>query len=236
MIYVTGDMHGDLSRMYALIASERIKEGDTLIVCGDFGFIWYDSGNKMKREEKELDTLSADIPFQLLFVDGNHENFNKIYRYPEVERFGSRVHQIRKNIFHLKRGHVYIIEGKTFFTFGGAYSVDRYMRIPNESWWKQEKPVDAEYKIGSDSLKKCGFKVDYILTHTAPTEIIRHIGYSPDPHDAELTGYLEWVMHETDFEKWYFGHFHENKRVLDKFFALYEDIYTVTGQKLKFEL
>ena len=40
MLYVTGDLHGEFSKLEKL----RLNEDDTLIVCGDFGFIW--SGNK----------------------------------------------------------------------------------------------------------------------------------------------------------------------------------------------
>ena len=39
MIYVTGDMHGQISR-FDDPALRRLKEKDTLLVCGDFGFLW----------------------------------------------------------------------------------------------------------------------------------------------------------------------------------------------------
>ncbi len=39
MIYVTGDMHGDESRLYDS-QWRKLKSGDVLIVCGDFGYLW----------------------------------------------------------------------------------------------------------------------------------------------------------------------------------------------------
>ena len=39
MIYVTGDTHGDASR-FDDPRLKNLKQGDTLIVCGDFGFLW----------------------------------------------------------------------------------------------------------------------------------------------------------------------------------------------------
>ncbi len=39
MVYVTGDMHGDFER-FKLPAMKKLKKGDTLIICGDFGFLW----------------------------------------------------------------------------------------------------------------------------------------------------------------------------------------------------
>lgn len=42
MIYLTGDTHGDLER-FKDRALKRLRREDTLIVCGDFGFLWDDS-------------------------------------------------------------------------------------------------------------------------------------------------------------------------------------------------
>ena len=53
MVYVTGDMHGDFER-FKLPAMKKLKKGDTLIICGDFGFLWDGS----KEEEKILEKLS----------------------------------------------------------------------------------------------------------------------------------------------------------------------------------
>ena len=37
MVYITGDVHGDIRRFGA--PARRLKKGDTLIVCGDFGML-----------------------------------------------------------------------------------------------------------------------------------------------------------------------------------------------------
>ena len=162
--------------------------------------------------------------YTICFCDGNHENFPAIYSYPTEIWNGGRVHRIRKNIIHLMRGQVFDIEGKKFFTMGGAYSIDKYMRLENVSWWKEELPTNSEYREATSSLKECENHVDYIITHTAPTEIIRRMGYSPDAHDAELCGFLEWVMHEVKFEKWFFGHWHIDNAIYDKFRAIHFDV------------
>ena len=39
MIFITGDMHGLMER-FQDSAFRHIKKGDTLIICGDFGFLW----------------------------------------------------------------------------------------------------------------------------------------------------------------------------------------------------
>ena len=49
-----------------------------------------------------------------------------------------QIHPNAPNVIHLMCGEIYNIEGKKFFTFGGAVSYDKEQRIPNVSWWKQE--------------------------------------------------------------------------------------------------
>ena len=50
MIYFTGDTHGDKERL-SKFALKQLKSGDTLIVCGDFGFLWDESKKEKKRME-----------------------------------------------------------------------------------------------------------------------------------------------------------------------------------------
>lgn len=217
MIYITGDTHGDQVRFIEnnMDGEDSWGEKDYLIVCGDFGYIFTDSAI----ERDFLDFLEKK-PYNICFCDGNHENFPRIYQYPEQTWKGGRIHRIRKNIIHLMRGQVFTIDGKRIFTMGGAYSVDKYMRFEGRSWWREELPNDEEYREAIRSLKECGNRVDYIITHTAPGEIIRKMGMYPDRHDMELTGFLDWVMHEVEFEKWFFGHWHLDKEIDEKFRAV----------------
>ena len=218
MIYITGDTHGEQNRILQIEEQTGIGTGDCLIVCGDFGYLF----DNDKSEELFLDALSLR-PYTICFCDGNHENFPAIYSFPEENWNGGKIHRIRKNIIHLMRGQVFDIEGSKFFTMGGAYSIDKYKRREGKEWWEQELPTNEEYRESSANLRKNENSVDYIITHTAPTEILRMMGYSPDAHDAELCGFLEWVMHEVCFKKWFFGHWHVDEKINDKFRALYFD-------------
>ena len=191
MVYVTGDMHGEQEKLLAAERDTPLREGDTLIVCGDFGYIFRND----ERERAFLDEVE-NRPYTLCFVDGNHENFPAIYAYPEEIWNGGRVHRIRKNIYHLMRGQVFQLEDKRVFTMGGAYSIDRHFRTEGVSWWPEERPCCEEYDKATRNLLACGKKVDYILTHTMPLKTIRQGGWFPDPHDLELTSYLEWILYQ----------------------------------------
>lgn len=238
MIYITGDTHGSLERFseVGMKGESTWTADDKVIICGDFSFIWYDEDNKKGKEydNKALDIL-AQKPYEILFIDGNHENFNELYSYPQVERYGDKVHKIRDNIYHLQRGRIYKIEGKSFFTFGGAYSIDKYRRQENISWWSQESPNEQEYARAEQALAQVNYKVDYIITHTAPAAVIEvlmylmpyedRINYTVNAKDYRITNFLnEKIWFKASFKHWYFGHWHLDKQINNKATALLSDV------------
>ncbi len=225
MIYITGDTHGDYNDFMNRIRQHKISKGDIVIVCGDFGFVWDIPENRWS-----LTKLTAE-PFTIVFVDGNHEDFNLLYTYPVIDWNGGKVHKIADNIYHLMRGQRFIIEGKSFFTMGGAYSTDKARRTEGKSWWKQELPDNNEYKIAEETLQSCNYEIDYVLTHTVPQSVIHYLGFVPDMHDAELTGYFEWLYGELKFKKWFAGHFHVNQLVKDNVQVLFDDILPIEQEQ-----
>lgn len=214
-IGITGDIHGDLSL-------KRIKKAiemgyDLLIVVGDFGYLWDNS----KEELKTLDKIE-NMSITILFIDGNHENFNLLKEYPISKWNDGNVRFIRKNIIHLLRGEVYNINGKKYFTFGGAKSVDRFMRTKNVDFWEEEMPNLEEINKGISNLEINENKVDYVLTHTCSSEILKKVVNYPE--DDDLTRYLQFIKDKISFDKWYFGHMHLNYNIDDKNVCLYDNI------------
>ena len=118
MIYVTGDLHGELERLKAK-SFRKLKKGDTVIVCGDFGFLW-EGGKKEERLLKKLGRLK----YRLLFLDGCHENYDLLDRYPVSGFSGGQAQVLSGNLIHLLRGQVYTIEGRTVFAMGGGVCGD----------------------------------------------------------------------------------------------------------------
>ncbi len=202
MIYITGDTHADYKEFMSRLSPCQLTSDDIVIVTGDFGFVWsLDSHTEMLRQLSEKE-------YTIAFIDGNHEDFPLIYSYPTEEWNGGKIHRIFPNIVHLKRGQLFTIEGRTFFTMGGAYSIDRAFKTKNYSYWDDELPDNTDYKTASDTLKCCGFAADYIITHTAPESMLYYLGTGKLQAEAELSGYLEWIKREVSFKEWYFGHFH----------------------------
>ena len=223
MIYIIGDRHGEEDGFSEekLPGQSLWTANDIAIVTGDFGYVMRGEKNNLP-EKNKLDAL-ARKPYTILFCDGNHEGFDYLEQYPEEVRYGAPVRRIRDNVFWLQRGYIYTIEGKTFFVMGGAYSIDKAFRLEyynicwEKIWFHQELPNADEYHRAIEALSSAGHKVDYIITHTAPRSIIPRItGGYPDPHDSELTGFLDWVYHDCTFQLWFFGHFHTDVFVNDQ--------------------
>lgn len=216
MIFVTGDTHGEFERF----SSKNFPEGrdltkdDYVIIAGDFGGIW-DVNRPSDREKYWMGWLSKK-PWTTLFVDGNHENFDRLDSLPVEERFGAPVgvtHSIHP-IYHLKRGYVYNIDGRKIFTFGGGYSIDIMRRSPHVSWWPRELPSHDEYNRGLQNLKDNGNKVDYVITHSCSmsdfdkmSQIFDMIHKEGDP-EKQLRNYLDIVQSHVEYERWFCGHFH----------------------------
>ena len=114
MIYITGDCHQNFERFNASIFPEQkeMTKEDYDIICGDFGGVW--SKDKESNEETMLMDWLDCKSYTTLFVDGNHENFDRLYQYPVEEWHGGKVHKIRPSVIHLMRGQIFDIEGKAF--------------------------------------------------------------------------------------------------------------------------
>lgn len=224
---ITSDTHGmiDIDKVVQFFYEHEgeYTSSDYLIICGDIrvcGFSIY--------EEAEVRNVLRRLPVTTLFVDGNHENFEKLNSYSVDTWNGGKVHFIENDIIHLMRGQVFEIDGTRFFAFGGAYSIDKMYRREGLSWFPEEMPTRAEYEEGWHNLEKADFKVDYILTHSGPREVVAAMGYGELSDDeVELRQYLQRVADNTDFTAWYFGHFHEDAEVEDVFFCLYNELKTI---------
>lgn len=251
MIYITGDTHSDFSRFEEdrfSIQTEMTKD-DYVIICGDFGGIWNYITESI--HEKQLLDLLDSKNFTTLFVDGNHENYTRLYNYPVEEWHGGKVHKIRNSVLHLMRGEIFDIDNKKIFAFGGARSHDiqdgilnldeeeriyeyrkrgAYFRIRDFSWWDLELPTNQEMENGIKNLEKVNYKVDYVISHCCPTSIQALI--NPTYKRDILTDYLQQISEKCIFKKWYFGHYHDYRQVNAQFTLLYEDIVLIEHESI----
>ena len=247
MVYVTGDCHADFHKFTTdnFPDQKQMSRDDLVIVCGDFG-IW----NNDPEEKYWLKWLN-NKPFTTVFVDGNHENFDRLYsgEFKTVDFCGGKAHQIKPHIFHLMRGHMFTFGGKKFWCFGGAsshdisdgildaddfltpgefiaeirqwYKLNKMFRINHVSWWEQELPSQEEMDFGMKVLEDNNFETDYIITHCCPQDVASAMGF----HGSDrLTMYFNEVARKTQFHRWYFGHYHGEESVWGRFVLHYDKI------------
>lgn len=226
-----------------------MTKDDTVIILGDFGLIW-DHNGENRTEKYWLDWLEKKS-FTTIFIDGNHDNFDRLDKYPVEEWHGGKVNFIRPSVIHLMRGQIYIIGEKSFFAFGGASSHDisagilepddpdfkekkkrldkdpfALYRINHVSWWERELPNEEEMKEGLNNLEKQNNKVDYIISHSPYTSLLRQMDGGSGLYQRDrLTDYLQKIKQTVDYKHWLFGHMHINQTFhWERSSCLYEQI------------
>lgn len=248
MIYITGDTHNLIDmhnasskqyRKYCGLQNVDYHDITYMIILGDFGLPWYDCEVDEKgihpenKEDRYLLKWYNQKPFKVLAVMGNHDNYNMLEKLPEVEMFGNKVLKLSDNIFYLKRGHYYEIEGKTFLVLGGAHSSDKQYRIANFSWWPQEEWSVPEMMECLKRIDEHNGKADYVLSHTGPAEGIMclpEMQKLPEVFRSVLDHVVRFndeVNSKLEYKKWFFGHWHSDwgfeHREDSKYIPLYHE-------------
>lgn len=247
MIFLTGDCHRNFERLNRACFPEQkeMTKDDYVIICGDFGGIW--TKDQSDKEENYLLDWLEEKNFTTLFVDGNHENFDRLYAYPVEEWKGGKIHRIRPSVIHLMRGQVFTIDGKRIFTFGGAQSHDiddgilepddplykqkkkkldkewSLYRINHLTWWKEEMPSEEEMEEGRRNLAQYDNTVDFIVTHCCASSTLALFSSGQLKPDF-LSAYFEEIRQQVKYKKWFFGHYHDNRNVTAEDILIYEQI------------
>ena len=210
MIYITGDIHRDFSRIYKL----KKDSDNMLIVLGDVGINYY-----LNEEDKNCKEHLKKLKLKLFCVRGNHEERpEKISTYKEVEMFGGKVfiEEEYPNLIFAKDGETYNIDGKKILVIGGAYSVDKqYRLLHGYKWFKDEQLTKEEMDTILEKVK--GKHFDIVLTHTCPykyepREVFMQ-GLNQSKVDKSMEHFLDEIEENISYDKWYCGHYHTEKQV-----------------------
>lgn len=222
-IFTCGDTHGGSVGDMKKLNSKNFPVGNTLtkedylIQLGDFGCVWHHPSSKESKKDKYWQKWLHEKSWTTLFVDGNHENHDMLAELEQVPMFGDIVGKVNDSIFHLKRGRIYVIHGKSFFIMGGAVSIDKENRTRGISWWSEEVPSYAEMDVGLENLETYNWDVDYVCTHTCPEYVSKMYlsvhnaqGWYADKVNDPTTSFLEHLRANLKFKHWYFGHWHDD--------------------------
>jgi DNA repair exonuclease SbcCD nuclease subunit len=242
-IYLWGDLHADPIRIENLVQfAKELTRDDYIIILGDFGLIFNQQFNwteldllvnvmKVNKEQITLEKL-ANLPPYIFMIDGNHENFDRLEKLKIVNAYGGQASLIQQDIFGnkkilwLRRGEIYHLNNRKILTFGGATSPDKNERqklAPYQLWWPQEVPSYSDQENFMKNGKSNKFEVDYILSHTCPQRIKEQI-VKNNTIDDPTERILNIVESKMKFKHWYFGHFHIDQTIEDKFTVVYDKV------------
>ena len=225
--YITGDTHGDFWRIEQFAERNHLTEEDVIIILGDVGFnysgyIW----DSLRKDE-----VSKTIPCTFFCIHGNHEmRPDGITGYTLKEWHGAKVwvDPLYPLLLFAKDGEVYNLGDEKTLVIGGAYSVDKLRRVAmGYRWFEDEQPSEQIKQYVVEQLDKVGWKVDVVLSHTCPYTYVPSEAFISgiDPLTVDFTTelFLEKVEKALDYQRWYCGHYHIEKRV-NKLQFLYEKI------------
>lgn len=124
-----GDWHMDAVWAVQAIQHAAAERAEVIVHLGDFGWTF-----DPRFVERVHEALHA-VDLVLLFVDGNHEDHDRLLAYPVAD---NGLRPVTDRIWHLPRGFRWTWHGQRWLALGGAHSVDRPRRTLGVSWWPQE--------------------------------------------------------------------------------------------------
>ncbi len=210
-VYLTGDTHREFHRIKQFCEEYGTTTDDILIILGDAGINIYCDfrDNNLKNE-------LAEFPITLFCIHGNHEERPYLTgNYEEKEWHGAiaYIEEAYPNLIFAKDGEIYDFNGKKAIAIGGAYSIDKYYRLSHgEAWFESEQADEEIMRYVEAQLDACDWQVDYVLTHTVPIECEPVWAFIPgidqSKVDKTMEKWLQQIMDNLEFEKWYAGHYH----------------------------
>jgi len=219
-IFVTGDTHGDLTKIINFIKRFGLQLGDQIFVLGDFGIFWRKDGRDSKYW---IDLYEKEC-------NGVHLYWIDIINSWNISGFS--VYNNSEHIHYCPRGFITFvdvkcggrIESRKVLFLGGADSVDKFRRTKHLSWWEDEKITETDI----DGIEG---DFDYVFTHCCPRSVfennrvylttLSNIDQDHVEHNSE--DMLEKLKNKITFNHFYFGHYHVDRVLDDKFRCLFND-------------
>lgn len=209
-IYITGDTHREFYKLYDI---EKNKD-NMLIILGDVGINYY-----LDERDKKLKEQLNSYNIKLFCVQGNHEERpENISTYKEFDMLGGKVfiEEEYPNLIFAKNGELYNIDNKKVLVIGGAYSIDKnYRIIYGYPWFKDEQLIKEEMDNILNKYK--GQYIDIVLSHTCPLKYEPAEVFMKDIDqsnvDKSMEKFLDKVEQSINYDKWYCGHYHIEKKI-----------------------
>lgn len=218
--WATADWHGWLGNITdkCLADCDDSLKDDTFVCLGDAGIHYgnYNQGQIKKWLKRFGGTW--------VILRGNHdkryEKYGREQGWDEQEWNGGPVFVQRKykNIYYLPdAGGLYTINGRKVLIVPGAYSVDKEHRLRKGYPWEPDEQLTEEEAINLIGLAEKE-QPEVILSHECPRSwhpYIKDLFLDFDFSEDYWTNSIcqEILRVDKNIKKWYFGHYHDERRV-----------------------
>lgn len=231
MIYITGDTHGRFERIEAFCRRFQTSHGDILIILGDAGINF--SGARYDSLKKRL---LESLPITIFAIHGNHEQRPyTLDSYKEKLWHGGTVYYEEEypSLLFAKDGEIFDLNGKQTVVMGGAYSIDKEIRLAyGWGWWEDEQPSEEIKRYVEQQFTDNNWKVDVVLSHTTPLKYepveVFLSGIDQSRVDKSTEEWLDGIEDRLEYKKWYCGHYHTEKKI-DKLEMMFENFAVFYG-------
>lgn len=215
MIYITGDTHRDFNCVERFCARAHTTKEDILIILGDAGINFMG-----KPKDDILKKALSKLPITLFCVHGNHEMRPASIPSYQIERWHggeAYVEHDFPSLIFARDGQIYDLNGMKTVVIGGAFSVDKAIRIVRHwGWWADEQPSDAIKAEVENNLAAAEWKVDVVLSHTVPLKYVPReiftVKLDPSKVDTSTEEWLDRIEDRLTYNRWYAGHYHTEKK------------------------
>lgn len=219
-VVICGDIHGEFRELVFRLCVRYGMNDTLLIVAGDCGF-GFEKPAYYEQVFSRISSRLSKANNYIAMVRGNHDDpsyFNE-----------QRV--CHKRFRAIPDYGVIKACGHNILCVGGAVSVDRFVRIAKDSYfrsaqtatyWMNEMPYIDQERM---SIITQNILIDIVVTHTAPSfcELIDKAGLSgwaqidpslPDDCLKERE-VMDWIYsflttNNQPVNHWYYGHFHQS--------------------------
>ena len=224
MIYITGDIHGNIFPIYRLCNVLNPTSEDIVVILGDVAVNYY-LDNMDRRFKKKMSKLQPTF----FCIHGNHECRPQNITSYKQKKWKSGIVLYEEefpNILFPADGEIFTLDEMKCLVIGGAYSVDKDYRLKyGYQWWSDEQPSDKIKRYIEEQISNN--KIDIVFSHTCPYKYIPTecflSGIDQSTVDNSTEHWLDEIEDILEYKAWYCGHWHTNKRI-DRIHFLYHNI------------
>ena len=218
-VFVTGDLHGHWENFDEWCVEHHTTYDDVFITLGDSGILY---GAEATPEEHAFLEWLNNCPITILDIQGNHAcppedrpGYLKTLMQVGDDMVGIAYQNYEfPHIYHAINGNTYYLKEHPCLVVGGAYSVDKELRLARGWYWTPNEIINPQDR--NNILHQIHTRhFDCVFTHTIPFDYVPRDMFLPSIDQSKVDNTMEHfltsVKKEIKYDKWLCGHWHVDR-------------------------